>query len=88
VRLSPVAPSLPFSAAVRSADASFDAVTVAVSVDYLCKPKEVFAEIARVLRPGGTAYMSFSNRCFPTKVVGMWVSHCATLSTFISSLVS
>eukprot|EP01048_Picozoa_sp_COSAG05_P012223 COSAG05_NODE_1208_length_5523_cov_14.095686_2_plen_360_part_00 len=53
-------------------DASFDAVTIAVSVDYLCKPREVFAEIVRVLRPGGTAYMSFSNRCFPSKVVGMW----------------
>jgi hypothetical protein len=24
--------------------------------------------------PGGVAYMSFSNRCFPTKVVGMWLS--------------
>jgi hypothetical protein len=22
---------------------------------------------------GGVAYMSFSNRCFPTKVVGMWL---------------
>lgn len=26
----------------------------------------------RVLRPGGTALMSFSNRCFPTKVISIW----------------
>lgn len=28
---------------------------------------QVFAEMRRVLKPGGTAMMSFSNRCFPTK---------------------
>jgi ubiquinone/menaquinone biosynthesis C-methylase UbiE len=28
---------------------------------------QVFKEMQRVLKPGGTAYMSFSNRCFPTK---------------------
>lgn len=28
---------------------------------------QVFQEIHRVLKPGGKAYMSFSNRCFPTK---------------------
>jgi len=25
-----------------------------------------------VLKPGGKAVMSFSNRCFPSKVVAMW----------------
>lgn len=45
---------------------SFDIITCAVSVDYLSKPKEVFVEIARILKPGGRAIMSFSNRCFPT----------------------
>jgi ubiquinone/menaquinone biosynthesis C-methylase UbiE len=54
-------PALPFP------DDSFDIVTNAVSVDYLNKPLEVFQEIHRVLKPGGVAYMSFSNRCFPTK---------------------
>lgn len=33
-----------------------------VSVDYLTKPLQVFLEIGRVLRPKGTAYISFSNR--------------------------
>mgnify|MGYP001144347911 CR=1 FL=1 len=42
----------------------------AVSVDYLTKPLEVFREVNRVLKPGGLAIMSFSNRCFPTK--GAW----------------
>ena len=31
-------------------------------VDYLNKPLEVFKEIRRVLRPGGKAIMSMSNR--------------------------
>ena len=38
-----------------------------MSVDYLSKPVEVFREMHRVLKPGGKAIMSFSNRCFPTK---------------------
>ena len=45
-----------------------------VSVDYLTKPLEVFAEMHRVLKPGGSAIMSFSNRCFPTKAIAMWGS--------------
>ena len=59
-------PRLPF------ADASFDAVTICVSVQYLTRPVEVSREIARVLRPGGEAIISFSNRCFPTKAVAIW----------------
>ncbi len=30
-------------------------------------PAQVFQEMHRCLKPGGTAIMSFSNRCFPTK---------------------
>lgn len=59
-------PKLPFE------DNSFDAVTNAVSVDYLVHPQALFAEIARVLKPGGIAAMSFSNRCFPTKAIDIW----------------
>ena len=47
--------------------ACWQVVTNAVSVDYLSKPMEVFREMHRVLKPGGKAIMSFSNRCFPTK---------------------
>jgi len=54
-------------------DNSFDNVTCVVSVDYLNKPKEIFAEIGRVLRPGGTCMLSISNRCFPTKAFRIWL---------------
>jgi SAM-dependent methyltransferase len=55
-------------------DATFDVVTNAVSVDYLTRPLEVMKEVRRVLKPGGLAVMSFSNRCFPTKAIAIWTS--------------
>ncbi len=68
-------------------DASFDAVTCAVSVDYLARPLEVFAEVVRVLRPGGMFVCTFSNRCFPTKAIRGWLStddrgRCAIVATY------
>lgn len=54
------------------ADDAFDACVIALSVQYLTRPLEVFAEIARVLAPGGLCAVSFSNRCFPTKAVAIW----------------
>ncbi len=42
-------------------------------MDYLVKPKEIFREISRVLRPGGKAIMTLSNRCFPTKAWQLWL---------------
>jgi SAM-dependent methyltransferase len=54
------------------AEAVFDAATCCVSVDYLTNPLEVFDEVARVLRPGATFCVTFSNRCFPTKVIQGW----------------
>jgi len=54
-------------------DGSADVVICNVSVDYLTKPVEVFGEMNRVLNIGGTAHMAFSNRCFPTKVIGGWM---------------
>ncbi len=61
-------PVLPF------ADASFDAVVNCVSIDYLVRPVEVLAEVARVLRPGGVSVCTFSNRMFPSKAVRGWLS--------------
>eukprot|EP00889_Picochlorum_renovo_P006172 jgi/Picre1/33202/NNA_008527.t1 len=61
-------PSLPYE------DNTFDVVTNAVSIDYMNKPLEVMKEVHRVLKPGGLAIMSFSNRCFPTKAVAVWTS--------------
>ena len=54
-------------------DNSFDVICNVVSVDYLQKPLEVFQEMHRILRPGGVCLMSFSNRCFPTKAIAMWL---------------
>ena len=54
------------------ADASFDAVVCSVSVDYLARPLEVFAEVHRVLKPGGLAVFTWSNRMFPTKAIAAW----------------
>ncbi len=62
-------PTLPF------ADESFDDVVCCVSVDYLTRPVEVFADVARVLRPGGRFVTTFSNRCFPTKAIRGWLAN-------------
>lgn len=59
-------PRLPFE------DQSFDAVLNTVSVDYLTRPFDVFADVARVLKPGGLFLVSFSNRMFETKATKIW----------------
>jgi SAM-dependent methyltransferase len=59
-------PRLPFG------DCSFDAAMCAVSAQYLTRPIEVFAEVARVLEPHSPFIVSFSNRCFPSKAVAVW----------------
>jgi len=61
-------PALPF------ADASFDGAACTVSVQYLTRPVEVFAEVGRVLRPGAPFIVTFSNRCFPSKAIHVWVA--------------
>jgi SAM-dependent methyltransferase len=53
-------------------DRSFDAVLNAVSVQYLQYPEAVFAEIYRILKPGGIAIVSFSNRMFYQKAIAAW----------------
>jgi SAM-dependent methyltransferase len=57
-------PRLPFD------DEAFDAVACAVSVQYLTRPLEVFADVERVLRPSGPVVVS----CFPTKAVAIWMA--------------
>ncbi|RJP65898.1 MAG: class I SAM-dependent methyltransferase [Candidatus Abyssobacteria bacterium SURF_17] len=59
-------PALPFD------DKSFDAIVCTASVEYLTRPFEVFAECARILKPGGVFVHTFSNRWFPPKVVRIW----------------
>jgi SAM-dependent methyltransferase len=74
-------PRLPFP------DDSFDAVVCCVSVDYLVRPIEVFADVARVVRPNGAFVCTFSNRCFPTKAIRGWLyssdaEHCEIVSEY------
>ncbi|KAF3790137.1 hypothetical protein EJ110_NYTH16977 [Nymphaea thermarum] len=52
--------------------ATFDAVLCAVSVQYLQQPEQVFAEVFRVLKPGGVFIVSFSNRMFYDKAISAW----------------
>ena len=54
-------------------DASLDAATICVGVQYLQQPIPLLREIARTLRPGAPLVVSFSNRCFPTKAVEVWL---------------
>lgn len=51
---------------------TFDAAIVTVSVQYLTRPADVFAEVARVLKPGAPFAVTYSNRMFPTKAVAVW----------------
>ncbi|EHC18030.1 class I SAM-dependent methyltransferase [Fischerella thermalis] len=53
-------------------DQEFDAVLNCVSVQYLQYPEAVFSEIYRVLKPGGIAIISFSNRMFYQKAIQAW----------------
>jgi len=53
-------------------DGTFDAVVNAVSVQYLTRPVDVFAEVRRVLRPGGLHLVATSHRMFPTKAIAAW----------------
>jgi SAM-dependent methyltransferase len=53
-------------------DTDFDAVLITVSVQYLQYPEAVFAEIQRILKPGGIVIVSFSNRMFYQKAIAAW----------------
>ena len=59
-------PALPY------ATGEFDGAVISVSVQYLTRPVEVFAEVGRVLKPGAPFAVAFSNRMFPTKAVRLW----------------
>ena len=56
-------PTLPF------ASNTFDAVLIAVSIQYLTRPIEVMTEINRCLAEGGQCIVAMSHRLFPTKAI-------------------
>ena len=59
-------PRLPFP------DRQFDAAVCTVSIEYLTNPVQVVRELGRVLKPGAPFIITFSDRWFPTKVIGIW----------------
>ena len=61
-------PRLPFE------EQFFDGAMCAVSIQYVTHPVAFFAEVRRVLRPGAPFVVTFSNRCFPTKAVAVWLN--------------
>ena len=69
-------------------EASFDLVTMTVSIDYLTKPVQVMADVARVLKPGGVVAIVFSDRLFFSKAVALWTGkddqeHVYTVGSYI-----
>lgn len=52
----------------------FDGAMCAVSIQYVLHPVRLVREVRRVLRPGAPFVVSFSNRCFPTKAVAVWLA--------------
>jgi SAM-dependent methyltransferase len=69
-------------------DNTFDVVLCQLSIDYLTRPLEVLREVGRVLKPGGTVHILFSNRLFLTKAVGVWtgaddIDHVYTVACYL-----
>ena len=56
-------PRLPYE------EAAFERAVIAVSIQYLVRPLEVFRDLVRVLTPGGRVAIAMSHRCFPTKAI-------------------
>ncbi len=73
------------------ADQDFDAVLMAVSVQYLEYPEAIFSEIHRILKPNGIVIVSFSNRMFYQKAIAAWregtdLSHVQLVKSYFQSI--
>lgn len=53
---------------------TFDGAMCAVSIQYVTRPVRLFREVRRLLKSGAPFVVSFSNRCFPTKAVAVWLN--------------
>jgi ubiquinone/menaquinone biosynthesis C-methylase UbiE len=53
--------------------AKYDAVLCCVGVQYLEEPESVFAEVGRILKPGGLCIVSFTSRFFYQKALTGWM---------------
>lgn len=54
------------------ADELFDAVVCTAAIEYIARPLDVFAEVSRVLRPGGLLAVVFSNRFVKSRATRIW----------------
>ncbi len=54
------------------ADNSFDGVVCSLAVEYLVQPFEVFAEIARILKPGSPFILTFSKPLHVARTIRIW----------------
>jgi SAM-dependent methyltransferase len=61
-------PTLPYL------DNTFDVVLLQLSIDYLIQPYQVCSELLRVLKPGGTIHIIYSNRLFIQKAIASWTA--------------
>lgn len=61
----------------------WDAAICSVSIDYLVKPREMLADLAKLLKKDASVHLAFSNRCFPTKV--RYITCCLPTGTCILS---
>jgi SAM-dependent methyltransferase len=78
-------PQLPFP------DQDFDAVLIAVSIQYVEYPEAILSEIHRILKPGGIVIISFSNRMFYQKAIAIWregtdLSHVQLVKAYFQGL--
>jgi SAM-dependent methyltransferase len=76
------------SLSARYPDNSFNVILCQLSIDYLTRPLEVLKEAGRVLVPGGTIHILFSNRLFLSKAVGLWtgkddIDHAYTVGCYL-----
>ena len=55
-------------------DSTLDAAVVTVSIQYMTRPVEVFGDVNRILKPGASFHIIYSNRMFPTKAIAVWQS--------------
>lgn len=54
-------------------DDQYDLILCCVGVQYLEEPEQVFAELGRIIKPGGTVVVSFTNTFFYQKALTGWI---------------
>ncbi len=53
-------------------DQQFDVVVCSFAMEYVIQPFEIFKQVARILKPGGTFMVAFSDRFYKQKAIALW----------------